>query len=183
MPFYSYECKKCEEQFTEFHSIKEKLKDCPHCKTDSSLKKIFGEITTIKSKNSGKIVCHALQKSKEKRYKMGLNMAADLSLSFDYLEKPEKDIDIEIIGMRPGEKLHEIMVSDEESNFTCKKGKYYAIKPMLPELIQESYKASLKKEFSSSQNVLNLRETKKLLEKHKLLPGMNKPSEGGELLV
>lgn len=40
-----------------------------------------------------KIVHHALQKSKEKRYKMGLNMAADLSLSFDYLEKPEKDID------------------------------------------------------------------------------------------
>ena len=26
---------------------------------------------------------------------MGLNMAADLSLSFDYLEKPEKDIDAE----------------------------------------------------------------------------------------
>jgi len=42
-----------------------------------------------------KIVYHALQKSKEKRYKMGLNIAADLSLSFDYLEKPEKDIDIE----------------------------------------------------------------------------------------
>lgn len=42
-----------------------------------------------------KIVYHALQKSKEQRYKMGLNMAADLSLSFDYLEKPEKDIDAE----------------------------------------------------------------------------------------
>jgi eukaryotic-like serine/threonine-protein kinase len=42
-----------------------------------------------------KIVYHALQKSKEDRYKMGLNMAADLSLSFDYLEKPEKDIDAE----------------------------------------------------------------------------------------
>lgn len=42
-----------------------------------------------------KIVYHALQKSKEKRYKMGLNMAADLSLSFDYLEKPEQDIDAE----------------------------------------------------------------------------------------
>ncbi len=42
-----------------------------------------------------KIVYHALQKSKERRYKMGLNMAADLSLSFDYLEKPEKDIDAE----------------------------------------------------------------------------------------
>lgn len=42
-----------------------------------------------------KIVYHALQKSKDNRYKMGLNMAADLSLSFDYLEKPEKDIDVE----------------------------------------------------------------------------------------
>ena len=41
-----------------------------------------------------KIVYHALQKSKEKCYKMGLNMAADLSLSFDYLEQPEQDIDI-----------------------------------------------------------------------------------------
>jgi eukaryotic-like serine/threonine-protein kinase len=42
-----------------------------------------------------KIVYHALQKSKERRYKMGLNMAADLSLSFDYLEQPEQDIDAE----------------------------------------------------------------------------------------
>ena len=41
-----------------------------------------------------KIVYHALQKSKEKCYKMGLNMAADLSLPFDYLEKHEQDIDI-----------------------------------------------------------------------------------------
>lgn len=42
-----------------------------------------------------KIVYHALQKSKDSRYKMGLNMAADLSLSFDYLEKPEQNIDVE----------------------------------------------------------------------------------------
>ena len=42
-----------------------------------------------------KIVYHALQKNPEKRYKMGLNMAADLSLAFDYLEKPKVDIEIE----------------------------------------------------------------------------------------
>ena len=35
---------------------------------------------------------HALQKSKSNRYTMGLNMAADLSLAFDYLEKPEENI-------------------------------------------------------------------------------------------
>lgn len=39
-----------------------------------------------------KIIHHALQKNPEKRYKMGLNMAADLSLAFDYLEKPQADI-------------------------------------------------------------------------------------------
>ncbi len=39
-----------------------------------------------------RIVHHALQKSQANRYKMGLNMAADLSLAFDYLEQPEEDI-------------------------------------------------------------------------------------------
>lgn len=39
-----------------------------------------------------RIVYHALQKSPGKRYTMGLNMAADLSLAFDYLEQPEEDI-------------------------------------------------------------------------------------------
>jgi serine/threonine protein kinase len=42
-----------------------------------------------------KIVHHALQKQPEKRYRMGLNMAADLSLAFDFLEKPELEIDAE----------------------------------------------------------------------------------------
>lgn len=58
-----------------------------------------------------KIVYHALQKSKDKRYKMGLNMAADLSLSFDYLEKPEKDIDAE-------EKLNIVRSLDFFSEFS-----------------------------------------------------------------
>jgi len=39
-----------------------------------------------------RIIHHALQKSPSKRYKMGLNMAADLSLAFDYLEQPEENI-------------------------------------------------------------------------------------------
>lgn len=42
-----------------------------------------------------RIVYHALQKNTEKRYKMGLNMAADLSLAFDYLEKPQENIEIQ----------------------------------------------------------------------------------------
>ena len=95
----------------------------------------------------------------------------------------KRKIDIEVIGMRPGEKMHEIMVSEEESGFTYKKGKYYAIQPMLPELIAKNHKTALKGGFSSSKNVLTLRDTKKLLEKYHLLPNMKQPSEGGELLV
>ena len=39
-----------------------------------------------------KIVYHALEKDTAKRYKMGLNLAADLSLAFDYLEEPQEDL-------------------------------------------------------------------------------------------
>ncbi len=57
-----------------------------------------------------KIVHHALQKNPEKRYKMGLNMAADLSLAFDYLEKPEQDIAVQ-------EKFNAIQQLDFFSDF------------------------------------------------------------------
>jgi Serine/threonine protein kinase len=39
-----------------------------------------------------KIVYHALEKNTSKRYKMGLNFAADLALAFDFLEKPKEDL-------------------------------------------------------------------------------------------
>lgn len=39
-----------------------------------------------------KIVHHVLEKDTAKRYKMGLNLAADLSLAFDYLEQPREDL-------------------------------------------------------------------------------------------
>lgn len=39
-----------------------------------------------------KIVHHLLEKNPDKRYKMGLNLAADLSLAFDYLDEPKEDV-------------------------------------------------------------------------------------------
>ena len=65
MPRYSYKCQKCNEIFDVAHSIKEKLTDCPHCEAKSSLKKFFGEITTIQSKNSGKIVKAFIEDTKK----------------------------------------------------------------------------------------------------------------------
>ena len=40
-----------------------------------------------------KIVHHALEKNPQKRYKMGLNFAADLSLACDFLDKPREDLE------------------------------------------------------------------------------------------
>jgi len=46
----------------------------------------------------------------------------------------ERDIRIEVTGIRPGEKLDEVLISLEESARTQERGAYYVISPMLPEL-------------------------------------------------
>ena len=82
----------------------------------------------------------------------------------------ERDIKIKEVGIRPGEKIHEIMVSEEEANHTVKRGNYYAIQPMLPELKSNATEnKALSKEFSSADNVLDYEATITLLEQHGLL--------------
>jgi len=95
----------------------------------------------------------------------------------------ERDIEIRVTGIRPGEKMHEIMVSEEECYQTVRRGDYYAIRPMLPELAQEEEPTVLSKEFSSEDTVLDLEGTFELLRKNNLLPGKVKLAEGGELLA
>lgn len=95
----------------------------------------------------------------------------------------DRDIEIKITGIRPGEKMHEIMVSEEECHHTLRCGDYFAIRPMLPELVDKPEKPALTNEFSSEDNVVPLPETIQLLERHHLLIGQAKLVEGGELLV
>ncbi len=45
-----------------------------------------------------------------------------------------RKIKMEFTGIRPGEKIHEIMVSEEECYRTIERGGHYVIRPMLPEL-------------------------------------------------
>jgi len=80
-------------------------------------------------------------------------------------------IDIKIIGIRPGEKMHEILISEEEANRCIKRQNYYAIKSMLPELLEEPLQNGniLNKEFSSAENALSLENTIALLKKHRLM--------------
>lgn len=46
----------------------------------------------------------------------------------------KKKIEIKETGVRPGEKLHEVLVSQEESLRTISRGNYFAIKSILPEI-------------------------------------------------
>jgi UDP-glucose 4-epimerase len=86
-------------------------------------------------------------------------------------------------GIRPGEKMHEIMISDEEAPRVRARGAYYAIKPMLPELnIEDGETSPLAKEFSSDDSVLDLPGTIALLAEHKLMIDDVSLSETGELL-
>jgi len=80
-------------------------------------------------------------------------------------------IETRITGVRPGEKLHEIMVSEEEANRCVRRGHYFAIRPMLPELNADSDSASsaLDREFCSADAVLDFEATAALLARHGLL--------------
>ncbi len=80
-----------------------------------------------------------------------------------------RKIKIKITGIRPGEKIDEILISDEEAWHTCKRKGYYVIAPMLPELKSKVKKTALTKEYSSNDDVMNLEETTKLLKKYNLL--------------
>lgn len=87
-----------------------------------------------------------------------------------------------ITGVRPGEKIHEILVSEEEAHRTIARGNYYVIQPILPELCTEEEKLlPLGKEFSSNDNVMTPAELSKTLEKFDLFV-KEKSAHSGELL-
>jgi FlaA1/EpsC-like NDP-sugar epimerase len=66
-----------------------------------------------------------------------------------------RDIPIVFTGIRPGEKIHEIMVSEEECYRTSERGNYYVIRAMLPELGAGPAKAALVAEYSSANITLD----------------------------
>ena len=92
-----------------------------------------------------------------------------------------RNIDIIYTGIRPGEKVHEILVSYEEAWRTFNRGDYYTIKPMLPELLEDADEEPLNKEYSSGDTLMGLDETFKMLEKYNLLD-MKELEEDGEFL-
>jgi len=96
----------------------------------------------------------------------------------------DRDIAIKVIGIRPGEKMHEIMVSEEEIHHAERRGDYYAIRPMLPELRDGAWNepGGLAREFSSADTVLDVEATRQLLREHRLMIEDGDLAAAGELL-
>jgi UDP-glucose 4-epimerase len=67
----------------------------------------------------------------------------------------DQPIETVFTGMRPGEKIHEILISEEESFRTSERAGHYVIHPLLPELAPSDLEPALEGEFSSRDAVLS----------------------------
>jgi FlaA1/EpsC-like NDP-sugar epimerase len=75
-----------------------------------------------------------------------------------------------VLGIRPGEKVHEILVSEEEAHRTVERGPYYVILPLLPELQgPEAAGPALEREYSSGDNLMTRDEVAEFVRAHGLL--------------
>jgi UDP-glucose 4-epimerase len=83
----------------------------------------------------------------------------------------DSNIELKVIGIRPGEKEHEALVSDEESHRSTERDGYYVVIPILPELQPESYVPSdiAGIDYDSRKDLMNKAQIKELLEQNDLL--------------
>jgi UDP-glucose 4-epimerase len=95
----------------------------------------------------------------------------------------ERPVATQVVGIRPGEKVHEILVSEEECHHVVDRGAYYAILPMLPELAAgDDEPNALDGEYSSADWVVDLEQTAALLRRHRLMLEDVAAGERDELL-
>ena len=85
----------------------------------------------------------------------------------------DRDIPIRIVGIRPGEKIHEILISEEEAHRTYEhNSQFYVLKSMLPELWEATPGGETpcrSSEYSSQEDVLEEAGLRRLLDENGLL--------------
>jgi UDP-glucose 4-epimerase len=82
----------------------------------------------------------------------------------------DREIETVVTGIRPGEKVHEILISEEEGHRSVDRGRFYAIRPVLPELHGEPEPAAkLPGEYSSGDDVMSYDEVVELLTRQNLM--------------
>lgn len=95
----------------------------------------------------------------------------------------ERDVECKLVGIRPGEKVHESLISEEEATRTVSRGDYYAIRPMLTEITApDDAPPALAGEFSSDRFVMDYDGTLQLLQANRLMVADVEESNDDELL-
>ena len=81
----------------------------------------------------------------------------------------DRDIELKVTGIRPGEKIDEIMISEEERYRTVDRKDFYAIQSILPELRSgDEPPADLEGEYSSATDLMNYEQVCQLLVEKRL---------------
>lgn len=97
----------------------------------------------------------------------------------------DRPIEIQTVGIRPGEKIDEVLISREEAHRTIYRGAHFVIRPMLPELYNEQADAlprPLDGAFLSSREILSANALQRLMEENELmLPP--EPCDNGEAIA
>jgi FlaA1/EpsC-like NDP-sugar epimerase len=78
-----------------------------------------------------------------------------------------------VTGIRPGEKLHEVIISGEECRRVVQRGAFHVVQPMLPELrldVAAGDKAGPEHAITSAHDTLSLTDTVALLERSGVMP-------------
>ena len=74
-----------------------------------------------------------------------------------------RPVETKIIGIRPGEKTHEILISEEECRRTIERNGYYVIHSVLPELDGGGYTPVRDTEYSSNESLLSPMDIRRIL--------------------
>jgi FlaA1/EpsC-like NDP-sugar epimerase len=81
-----------------------------------------------------------------------------------------RKVEMKIIGIRPGEKIHEVLVSEEEAFRTMVQGEeFYVILPILPELREEmNQDERLEAEFNSADHLMSQEDIDRMLDTYRI---------------
>jgi UDP-glucose 4-epimerase len=91
----------------------------------------------------------------------------------------DRSIKTVISGIRPGEKLHELLISEEECHRAVRRNGYYAIGPILPELQSHDFDGELLgRPYSSADEVMTPAATHELLVRRGLMVDHDLQLEG-----
>jgi UDP-glucose 4-epimerase len=84
----------------------------------------------------------------------------------------DRDIEVKVTGIRPGEKIHEVLVSEEEAARTYDRGDYLTIEPILPELRKDDLPGTPfdELEYSSGNELIDIAAVGELMKRHGLMP-------------